>query len=224
MKCYVFYPIIKDVHINELGELNVGKEKTKKPIYKKWWFWLIIVIIIGAAASNGGNSEQASSTNKEKSTENKTTETKQDTKKEETNPKIGDDVKVGDMNYKVNGKKTADQVGPSALPQKASDKYLVIDVTLKNNGNDKVTVDASFFKLKRGEKTYEADSAASMSANQSEDGNIDNSFFLQNLNPDSTISGKVVFDVAPEVANAKDLQLQVQTGAWGTETGIIDLK
>nr|WP_275064480.1 DUF4352 domain-containing protein [Bacillus licheniformis] len=224
MKCYVFYPIIKDVHINELGELNVGKEKTKKPIYKKWWFWLIIVIIIGAAASNGGNSEQASSTNKEKSTENKTTETKQDTKKEETNPKIGDDVKVGDMNYKVNGKKTADQVGPSALPQKASDKYLVIDVTLKNNGNDKVTVDASFFKLKRGEKTYEADSAASMSANQSEDGNIDNSFFLQNLNPDSKISGKVVFDVAPEVANAKDLQLQVQTGAWGTETGIIDLK
>ncbi|MED4382753.1 DUF4352 domain-containing protein [Bacillus licheniformis] len=202
----------------------MGKEKTKKPIYKKWWFWLIIVIIIGAAASNGGNSEQASSTNKEKSTENKTTETKQDTKKEETNPKIGDDVKVGDMNYKVNGKKTADQVGPSALPQKASDKYLVIDVTLKNNGNDKVTVDASFFKLKRGEKTYEADSAASMSANQSEDGNIDNSFFLQNLNPDSTISGKVVFDVAPEVANAKDLQLQVQTGAWGTETGIIDLK
>jgi Domain of unknown function (DUF4352) len=202
----------------------VGKEKTKKPIYKKWWFWLIIVIIIGAAASNGGNSEQASSTNKEKSTENKTTETKQDTKKEETNPKIGDDVKVGDMNYKVNGKKTADQVGPSALPQKASDKYLVIDVTLKNNGNDKVTVDASFFKLKRGEKTYEADSAASMSANQSEDGNIDNSFFLQNLNPDSKISGKVVFDVAPEVANAKDLQLQVQTGAWGTETGIIDLK
>ncbi|AUZ30152.1 hypothetical protein CHCC14809_3580 [Bacillus licheniformis] len=202
----------------------MGKEKTKKPIYKKWWFWLIIVIIIGAAASNGGNSEQASSTNKEKSTENKTTETKQDTKKEETNPKIGDDVKVGDMNYKVNGKKTADQVGPSALPQKASDKYLVIDVTLKNNGNDKVTVDASFFKLKRGEKTYEADSAASMSANQSEDGNIDNSFFLQNLNPDSKISGKVVFDVAPEVANAKDLQLQVQTGAWGTETGIIDLK
>ncbi|MER1263098.1 DUF4352 domain-containing protein [Bacillus licheniformis] len=202
----------------------MGKEKTKKPIYKKWWFWLIIVIIIGAAASNGGNSEQASSTNKEKSTENKTTETKQDTKKEETNPKIGDDVKVGDMIYKVNGKKTADQVGPSALPQKASDKYLVIDVTLKNNGNDKVTVDASFFKLKRGEKTYEADSAASMSANQSEDGNIDNSFFLQNLNPDSKISGKVVFDVAPEVANAKDLQLQVQTGAWGTETGIIDLK
>ncbi|NUJ19328.1 DUF4352 domain-containing protein [Bacillus glycinifermentans] len=215
----------------------MGKEKPKKPIYKKWWFWLIIVIIIGAAASNGGNSEQASSTNKEKSTENKTTETKQDAKKEEkkvekkeepkkeeSNPKIGDDVKVGDMNYKITGKKTADQVGPSALPQKASDKYLVIDITLKNNGNEKVTVDASFFKLKRGEKTYEADSAASMSANQSEDGNIDNSFFLQNLNPDSKISGKVVFDVAPEVANAKDLQLQVQTGAWGTETGIIDLK
>ncbi|KAA6451001.1 DUF4352 domain-containing protein [Bacillus swezeyi] len=211
----------------------MGKEKTKKPIYKKWWFWLIIIIIIGAAASNGGGSEEASSsTNNDKSTEEKSSETKQTEKKEEKkeekeeekNPKIGDNVKVGDMDYKISGKKTADQVGPSALPQKASGKYLVLDVTLKNNGNEKVTVDASFFKLKRGEKTYEADSAASMSANQSEDGNIDNSFFLQNLNPDSEISGKVVFDVAPEVASADDLQLEVQTGAWGTEKGTIDLK
>ncbi|WP_077735660.1 DUF4352 domain-containing protein [Bacillus sonorensis] len=211
----------------------MGKEKTKKPLYKKWWFWLIIVIIVGAAAANGGGSEEASSTNKEKSSEEKTSDTKQtekkeekkeEAKKEESNPKIGDNVKVGDMNYKITKKSTADQVGPSALPTKASGKFLVLDVTLKNNGNEKVTVDASFFKLKRGEKTYEADSAASMSANQGENGNIDNSFFMQSLNPDSEISGKVVFDVAPEVVNAKDLQVQVQTGAWGTETGTIDLK
>ncbi|AZV43453.1 hypothetical protein BAOM_2844 [Peribacillus asahii] len=59
-----------------------------------------------------------------------------------------------------------------------------------------------------------------MSANQKEDGTIDNSFSSQKLNPDSEISGKVVFDVAPEVAKASDLQVQVQKDA---ETELIDL-
>lgn len=62
---------------------------------------------------------------------------------------------------------------------------------------------------------------ASMSANQGEDGSIDNSFFLQEVNPDMSISGKVVFDLAPEVAEATGLQLHVQSGFSGTETEII---
>ncbi|USK68397.1 DUF4352 domain-containing protein [Peribacillus asahii] len=122
------------------------------------------------------------------------------------------------MEYTITDKSTTDQVGPSVLPTKASGKFLVLDVTLKNNGNEAVTVDSSFFKLKRGEKTYETDNEGSISANQKEDGTIDNSFFLQELNPDSEISGKVVFDVAPEVAEASNLQIQVQTGLFGTET------
>jgi len=128
------------------------------------------------------------------------------------------------MTYKINGQSTADQVGPSVLPEKANGKYVVIDVTLKNNGDKAVTVDASFFKLKRGGKTYEANSTASMSANQGEDGDIQNSFFMQDVNPDSEITGKVVFDVAPEVASASDLQLQVQTGVFGTQTQVINLQ
>ena len=110
------------------------------------------------------------------------------------------------------------------MPTKASGKYVVLDVTYKNSGNEAVTLDASFFKLVRGEKTYESDSMASMSANQGEDGTIQNSFFLQEVNPDMEITGKVVFDLAPDVAEATDLQLQDQTGLFGTETGIINLK
>lgn len=100
----------------------------------------------------------------------------------------------------------------------------MLNVTLKNNRNEAVTVDTNFFKLKRGEKTYDADAMASMSANQGESGDIENSFFLQQLNPDMEISGKVVFDLAPEVAEAQDLQLQVQTGFWGTENELINLQ
>jgi hypothetical protein len=38
------------------------------------------------------------------------------------------------------------------------------------------------------------------------------------------ISGKVVFDLAPEVAEAQNLQFQIHTGFWGTETGLINLQ
>jgi len=204
----------------------------KKPFYKKWWFWVIIIIVvIGAAAGAGGGSDDkqtADNSTKEK-VKTTTAQPKEETKKEEPKKetekthKIGDTVKVGDMVYRVNKISTADQVGPSVLPTKANGKFLIVDLTLKNNGDKAVTVDSSFFKLKRGDKTYEADSEASMSANQDEDGNITNSFFLQELNPDSEMSGKVVFDVAPDVASAKDLQLQVQTGLFGTQTDVISL-
>lgn len=144
--------------------------------------------------------------------------------KQEKTYKIGDAVNVGDMGYTVKTKETAAQVGPSVLPETASGKYLVIDVNVKNSGDEAVTVDSSFFKLKQGDKTYEADSAASMSANQGEDGEIKDSFFMQQLNPNSEMNGKVVFDLSPDVAEASDLTLQVQTGMFGTETENISLK
>ncbi|EIA18785.1 hypothetical protein KKC_15997 [Listeria fleischmannii subsp. coloradonensis] len=68
----------------------------------------------------------------------------------------------------------------------------------KNNGDEKVIVDSSFFKLLRGSITYDANASASMFANQGEDGNITNSLFRSELNP----------DVTEETANATDLILE----------------
>lgn len=217
--------------LSKTGNLYTGRlsyyylrgELVLKKFFKFGCLGIIALIVLGIiiGALSGGDDESGTTDTKSKE------ETPKESSKEEKKEKvyaIGDTVKVGDMEYTINDKSTADQVGPSALPTKASGKYLVLDVTLKNNGNEAITVDSSFFKLKRGEKTYEADSAGSMSANQKEDGTIDNSFFLQELNPDSEVSGKVVFDVAPEVAEASDLQVQVQTGVFGTETESINLK
>ncbi|MFF2797155.1 DUF4352 domain-containing protein [Lysinibacillus xylanilyticus] len=205
----------------------------KKPFYKKWWFILIVAIIVLGALGNmaGGNDTTKENDKKDKvETSAKAPENKDSSKDEKEDKEkeeivgINTPLEVGDAVFTLNGVSLADQVGPSVLPTKASGKYVVLDVTYKNNGNKAVTIDASFFKLKRGEKTYESDSAASMSANQGEDGNIQNSFFLQEVNPDMEIKGKVVFDLAPEVAEATDLQLQVQTGIFGTETGMIKLR
>ncbi|MFL0365335.1 DUF4352 domain-containing protein [Pseudobacillus sp. 179-B 2D1 NHS] len=199
-----------------------------KKFFKFGCLGFIVLIVLGAIIGAMGGGDDSATESSEDSVETSTepTEnTKDKPKKEEKKAyKIGEEVKVGKMVYTVNGKSTADQVGPSVLPTKAGGKYLVLDVTLKNNGNEAVTVDSSFFKLKRGEKTYEADAEGSMSANQKEDGSIDNSFFLQELNPDLEMAGKVVFDVSPEIAEANDLQLQVQTGVFGTETEVINLQ
>ncbi|MFG3610903.1 DUF4352 domain-containing protein [Rummeliibacillus stabekisii] len=193
--------------------------------------FIVLGVIIGACSND--SDDKADNTNKTAtSTEKKegkkavskdTTQKSKETKKAKEY-KIGDTVKVGKMQYKVNSISLADQVGPSALPTKASEKFVVIEVSVKNNGDKAVTVDSNFFKLLKENKTFEADSAGSMSANQSESGDIDNSFFLQEVNPESQISGKVVFDVANTVAQSKDLKLQVQTGVFGTETEVIKLK
>lgn len=195
--------------------------------------FIVLGIVIGACSSDGDKEKTKDETtsesiNKSDSTKDEKKEvtaetTKKETKKEKTY-KIGDVVKVGKMQYKVKSVSTAKEVGPTYGKSTAGDKYVVIEVTVKNNGDKAVTVDSNFFKLLKGDKTFEADAAASMSANQGEDGNIDNSFFLQKVNPESKISGKVVFDVADSVAKSKDLKLQVQTGAWGTETESIILK
>ncbi len=100
-------------------------------------------------------------------------------------------------------------VGPSLAPTNAKGIFVVADVTIKNKGKEALTIDSSMFKLKSGDKTFEADNTGSMSANQSDNGSIENSFFLQRINPDSTAQGKIVFDVSENIANAKDKKLEV---------------
>ncbi|EQB4898097.1 DUF4352 domain-containing protein [Enterococcus faecium] len=192
--------------------------KVKKPFYKRVWFWVLIVLLffgIGGALSGGENKDSATATS--------TSTNKETTAKKEKTYKIGDDVAVGKMEYKVNSVEVAKQVGPSVLPTNAKDTFLVVDLSVKNAGDKAVTIDSSFFKLKADGKTFEADSAASMSANQDENGNITNSFFMESLNPDMQQTGKIVFDIPEAQANAQNNVLQAQTGYFGTEAVSIAL-
>jgi hypothetical protein len=180
----------------------------------------IVVIGIIVAIAGGGGDDSSSTSGSGTDNSNKSEE-KASNKEETFN--LGDTAEVGAVTYTVDNLETTQSVGPSVLPTETSQQFIVLDVTFKNNGNKAVTFDSSYLKLKNGDKTYEADSTASMSANQSEDGSIENSFFLQEVNPDSEISGKVVFEVAPEVAEADGLQLQVQEGIFGSKTGLYNL-
>ena len=68
-----------------------------------------------------------------------------------------------------------------------------------------------------GEKTYNADSDGAMYLGE-------DSIIFDEINPDASLTGKVVFDITQETIDAKDLVLQVQTEAFGSETENISLK
>lgn len=132
--------------------------------------------------------------------------------------KIGDTVKVGDVTYLVNSIETAKTVGSEFLPETADGIYLIVNVTVTNNGSESLTVSDSFFNVIHNGSEYAADSGASMSVNEGSEG-----FWYDSINPGLSKSGKVAFDVTETVATGPGTQLQVQTGYWGTETEVITL-
>jgi hypothetical protein len=209
----------------KISDENGNTYVQKKPFYKRVWFWVLaVILVIIVGSSMGGSKDSKSSSNSQKVSSGASSSNNNNTSaKTEKTYKVGQVVEVGSMQYTVTGVSTAKSVGPSILPTDAKDTFVVVDLTVKNSGDKEVTIDSSFFKLLDGSKTLSADSSASMSANQDESGQITNSFFLQQLNPDVEMSGKVVFDVSADQAASQSTKLKVQTGSFGTQTAEIKL-
>ncbi|WP_234019054.1 DUF4352 domain-containing protein [Staphylococcus simulans] len=194
--------------------------------FKSWRLWvkiLITVLVVMGAVNMMTNNNVPQNDNTSNTNSESKSEKKQDTKKETKAPhKMNEVVKLDKLEFNVTNKAVADQVG-NVLTNKAKGTFIVLDVTVKNNGDKAVDIANSFFKLVGDGKTYEADSAASTTANQAVSPD-DLGFFGDKINPDSTKNGKVVFDVSKEVANKQNLVLQVQSGVFGTKTEKIKLK
>lgn len=194
----------------------------------------VIILIAVIAGIAGGGGDETASEEEIQETQEEAEEGGEAEPSEETNEAVeaeeaeetatlGDTIDVGNIQYTINDVNTTTEVGPSALPTTTSEQFIVLDITVMNNGDEAITFDSSYIKLQEGDRTFEPSPDASMSANQGEDGNIENSFFLEEINPGSEVTGSVVFDVAPSVAEAEGLQAQVQEGMFGSNTAIIDL-
>ena len=206
---------------------NEVKGRLKKPFYKKWWFWLLVVIVVGGALGGGG--EETESTNNIKSNSDnesevvaETSDSSESIEESISEPveeifKIGDTVNVGKVTYVVNSVETATNVG-GEYGQNSKGTYLLVNISVTNNGDEALTVDNSLFKLLNDGKEYDSDSAAGIYAND------DSSFFLESVNPELSLTGYIVFDVSDTVINSSTKQLKVSTGFWGTETELINLQ
>ena len=127
--------------------------------------------------------------------------------------KIGEPLKVGSLVFTVD-----DVASTTKLSSPIGNKdgnFLVVTLTVKNESKEAVLIDSSFLKLiaPDGAK-YETDSDTLMYVA------TDKNFFLQKINPNLSKQGTVIFSVP---AGLTGMKLQVQTGAFGTETGEISL-
>ncbi len=179
--------------------------KTRKIL--KWGIIAIVIIGVVVAFAGGSDDDDNNSSTNENTVQNESS-------KEETYG-IGDTITVGDVEYTVNSINSQKTVGNEYFNTDAQETFLVINLTLKNNGNEALSVSSSYFKLKRDEKEYETSS----------DGNIylEDSIVYTSINPDASLTGNICFDVTEETINYERLQLQVQTGIFGTEKGLINL-
>ena len=205
---------IKDEH----GKVYVQK----KPFYKRVWFIVLVgLFVIGGLQSVlGGGSNSSTSSSQDTSTTTQTTteaSASSSEKSEEVTYSIGQEVPVGDVVYIVNSKEVNTNVG-GEFGKTANGIFLVLNVTVKNNGKEAITVTDDFFTLLKGDVEYKSDSTAGIYANQ------DANFFLTEVNPENSVTGNVVFDITEETANEPSIQLRVQTGYFGTETGVINLQ
>lgn len=172
---------------------------------KKWQIILLVVVVVGVFAAMSGGSDDKDTTS----------DKKESTKEEVKTYTVGEVVPVGDVEYTVNSISSTKTIGSDYLNNDAQEMYLVVNISIKNNGDEALNVSDSFFKLLKGKKTYETDSGSAIY--------LEDSIIYKDINPEATLTGSFVFDVTQETIDDQSLQLQVQTGVWGTETEVINL-
>jgi hypothetical protein len=131
--------------------------------------------------------------------------------------KTGDVLVIDDIEFEVLSITTEEEVGNEFLNTTANGIFLIVELEITNNGSDSITVDTNNFTLINDDVRFDADTLASMYVNDDVD------FFLTNLNPTTSLTGFVVFDLSEDMANSEDNILEVSTTWIGGSTGEIAL-
>jgi len=204
-------------------------DRVKKPFYKKWWVWLLAIIIIGAALSGGGDDGDSASVVKNPVQE--TPKTSIDVPVVKETPVEVDKVAVGisvpatiaDVSFTVNSVEETKEIssGNKYIDSATTEgKFIVVNVTVKNDKKEAITINSSFFKLITNSGVeYDPNTDGKVMMAMMEEEN----FFLQQVNPGLSKTGKVVFEVGSDL-DLNATVLRGQTGFWGTETVEISLK
>jgi Domain of unknown function (DUF4352) len=187
---------------------------------KKFFKW-VLIIIVGIVVINiatGGDEETA--------TPAPAGETKEaaaePAKKESKAVGIGTKAEVANVGFTATGVNETNVIesGNDYIEDaKTEGKYIIVDLKVDNGQKKALTINSSFFKIKVNGAEYEpiTDGSVIMAM-----GDAGTDFFLQQINPGLSKSGKIVFEVPADV-KAADALLHCQTGAFGTETTEIKL-
>lgn len=113
--------------------------KVKKPFYKRVWFWVLIVIIVAIVGSSLGGSDDKSA-NDNGGTKVETTAKSSDKKADDSTKfyKVGDTVKVGDVNYTLNSVELTDE--RNEFEENKPAQVVKITYTVKNDSENDIPV------------------------------------------------------------------------------------
>ncbi|MBL3785591.1 DUF4352 domain-containing protein [Bacillus cereus group sp. MYBK77-1] len=195
----------------------------KKPFYKKWWFWVIVVIVVLGAYGNSSKDTEGTKTastepkqeakQETKKDEPKKEEAKTEPKKEEPKKELSKEGESSKVKIAVGSVESTDSVGGQYLSEKAQGVFKVVEISITNNQKDAITVDANSFKLvDNQDREFKYSTQAQTAFDVGNGGKSD--FFLKQLNPGLTQTGKIIFDVP---ADAQGLVLKARGGMMGKE-------
>lgn len=194
----------------------------KKPFYKKWWFWLIVVIVVIGAYGNSADDkkDEATKASTEPKQEAKQETKKEEPKKEEAKPKkeepkkeLSKEGESSKVKIAVGSVESVDSVGGEYLKEKAQGVFKVVEITITNNQKDAITIDANSFKLvDNQDREFKYSTQAQTAFDIGNGGSSD--FFLKQLNPGLSQTGKIIFDVP---VDAQGLVLKARGGMMGKE-------
>lgn len=201
----------------------MAKNKQKKAFYKRWWIYpvgLVVILIIIAVSTPGQNTTTTASTTPQPSktinTTAKKNAPKKVAKKVASTPKIGQEVKVGKLEYKVNSisyQLKLNDGGTGMAPSANGGVWMIVNITVKNNDTQSRTLDTTMFTVLKGKTKYDASSEADAFINNN------SSFFLSNVNPGLSDTGNIGFNVPSKGT----YQLKVTGSMFSIDSATIDL-
>ena len=132
----------------------------KKPFYKRVWFWIVVVILVLIiGGSIGGSKPHTTGSNTADSSKSKKTEFK-----------LTDTVDLDGVTFKVNNVSFSD--GDEISKPDQGKKYVKVNVTITNNGDDKFSYNPFDFKLNDKGNQTDLDEFISDSNNQLKSGDL----------------------------------------------------
>jgi hypothetical protein len=208
-----------------------GQEPRKKRRRLIWWVLeaLVLLIVIvtasGCGSSSGGSSSssngESSSTggakkaaSKPKGCGSKATD--------DCTPHVGPhrSVRVDALVWRVRSARVAKTLGDQqfGLGAKADGRFIVVKLRVTSDRSESATLTDKVTQLEVDDRKYDPDNEGTVAAI----GAGDQPFFLEDIGPDSTATGTVVFDVPMSVLSKKP-EMRFNELGFGSTHGYIRL-
>lgn len=136
--------------------------------------FFVVLIIIGASSDNKSGPTKTGESNQNIETEQET---------QQTEFKVGEIVKLKDYELTVNSVKHLNSLGEYQKP-KSGKEYVVVNVTIKNNGKNEISYNPLDFKLQNSNGAQETYDWVS----------VDDSLSSGTLASDGKITGSIPFE------------------------------